>query len=154
MAITEEQDARVQRKWSAGLLVYQQGIPEEQRVPPLLTDVSFPQRFTKWFETHRPDVVVSQDHNCIEYLGRLRLRVPDDVGFAHLSLTDTDTGLAGINQNGRIVGASAIDLIDGQLRRNERGLSTTPKTVLIQGRWIPGPTVRDLSRKTSGRRVR
>lgn len=154
MAITEEQDLRVQRKWSAGYLVYQQGIPEAQRVPPLLTDVSFPQLFTKWYEAHRPDAILSQEPRCIEYLGRLRLQVPRDVGFAHLSLTDAEVGLAGINQNGRIVGASAIDLIDGQLRRNERGLSSTPKTVLIQGRWISGPTIRDVNPKKKAGRSR
>jgi LacI family transcriptional regulator len=144
MAITEEQDVRVQRKWSAGYLVHQQSIAPAQRIPALLTDVSFPQRFTEWYEEHQPDAVLTQEPRCIEYLGRIGKQVPRDVGFAHLALTESDIGLAGINQNGRLVGASAIDLIDGQLRRNERGLASTPKTVLIQGHWVAGPTVRQV----------
>ena len=142
LALTDEQDLRVQRKWSAGFLVYQQQIPPEQRVPLLLADIGFAQVFGQWYEEHRPDVILSQEPRCIEYLARMKKVVPADVGFANLALTDHDSGMAGINQNGRMVGASAMDLIDAQLRRNERGLSELPKTVLILGRWVPGPTVR------------
>jgi len=145
LAITEEQDMRVQRKWSAGYLVYQQVQAPADRVAPLLGDATFPQAFTEWFREHRPDCILSQDPRCIEYLARLGCEVPRDAGFAHLALTDSDEGLAGINQNGRLVGASAIDLVDAQLRRNERGIPESPKTVLIQGRWVDGPTVRDVT---------
>ena len=145
MAITDEEDVRVQRKWSAGFLVYQQGIAAKQRVPSLREDEGFAAAFTEWFRKHKPDAVLSQDPRCIEYLSRIGVEVPKDVGFAHLALTDADTGLAGIHQNGRLVGASMIDLVDAQLRRNERGVPASPKTVLVQGRWVSGPTVRDLN---------
>lgn len=151
LALTAEQDRRVQRKWSAGFLVYQQQIPENQRVPMLFADVGFPQAFTEWVEANKPDAILSQDPKCIEYLGRMKLQVPKDIGFANLALTDADTGMAGINQNGRIVGASAMDLVDAQLRRNERGLSSTPKTVLVQGRWVAGPTVREVAAEGKAR---
>lgn len=143
LAITDEEDVRVQRKWSAGFLVYQQGIAVKQRVPSLRSDAGYA-AFSEWFRKHRPDAVLSQDSRCVEYLARLGCDVPGDVGFAHLALTDSDTGLAGIHQNGRIVGASTIDLVDAQLRRNERGVPPSSKTVLVQGRWVSGPTVRDL----------
>lgn len=145
LAITDEEDVRVQRKWSAGFLVHQQSLPAKQRVPSLRSDSSFASAFTEWFRKNEPDAILSQEPRCIEYLGRLGIQVPRDVGFAHLALTDSDTGLAGIHQNGRLVGASMIDLVDAQLRRNERGVPSVPKTVLVQGRWVPGPTVRDLN---------
>jgi LacI family transcriptional regulator len=142
LAMTMEQDVRVQRKWSAGFLVYQQDIPSKRRVPALLVDGTFKQAFVDWYKEHRPDVVLTQEPRCAEYLRDLGLRVPQDVGVAHMALTDADEGFGGINQNARLVGASAIDLVDAQLRRNERGLPGTPKTVLIQGRWVNGPTIR------------
>lgn len=145
LAITEEEDMRVQQKWSAGYLVYQQDLPTKQRVPSLRSDGAFASAFTEWFQKNEPDAILSQEPRCIEYLSRLGREVPRDVGFAHLALTDTDEGLAGIHQNGRIVGASMIDLVDAQLRRNERGVPSAPKTVLVQGRWVPGATVRDVS---------
>ncbi|MEQ1859266.1 MAG: LacI family DNA-binding transcriptional regulator [Chthoniobacteraceae bacterium] len=142
LAITDEEDVRVQRKWSAGFLVYQQGIPVKQRVPSLRASGALSAVFPDWFRKHRPEVVVSQEPRCIEYLARLGVSVPGDSGFAHLALTDSDKDIAGINQNGRLVGASVIDLVDAQLRRNERGVPADPRTVLVQGRWVPGPTVR------------
>jgi DNA-binding LacI/PurR family transcriptional regulator len=145
LALTDDQDVRVQRKWSAGYLVHQQSLAPAQRVPALLAGGDFSVAFAEWYRRHEPDVVLSQEPHCLDYLGQLGLRVPDDVGFVHLALTEADEGFAGINQNSRLVGAGAIDLIDAQLRRNERGLPATPKTVLILGRWIAGPTVRNVA---------
>lgn len=141
LAITEEEDARVQKKWSAGFLVYQQDVAPKQRVPALMSGPSFAPAFSDWYRKNKPDVVLSQEPRCIEYLQRLGCEVPRDCGFAHLALTDSDKGLAGIHQNGRVVGATMIDLVDAQLRRNERGVPPIPRTVLTQGRWMPGPTV-------------
>jgi LacI family transcriptional regulator len=146
LAITDEEDMRVQRKWSAGFMVYQQqGIDLDGRVPPLLASGAFQRALADWFKEHRPDAILSQDPKLPEYLSQMGYSVPKDVGVAHLSLTESDTEFAGINQNSRLVGASALDLVDAQLRRNERGLPAAPKTVLILGRWIAGPTVRDVT---------
>jgi len=151
LAITEEQDIRVQQKWSAGYLVYQQSLKPSERVNSLLVTNNFGRALAEWFHEQKPDAILTQEERAPEYLREIGVRVPDEVAVAHLALTEGDTGLAGVNQNGRIVGASAIDLVDAQLRRNERGLPAAPKTVLIQGRWIDGPTVRDIGRKASPR---
>jgi len=145
LAITDEEDMRVQRKWSAGYMVYQQGIDPAQRVPQMLATGAFPRALAEWFNAHRPDAILSQDPKLPEYLAQLGFSVPKDVGVAHLSLNESDMEFAGINQNSRLVGSSALDLVDAQLRRNERGLPAAPKTVMILGRWIDGPTVRDVT---------
>jgi LacI family transcriptional regulator len=144
LAITRENDERVRQKWSAGMLVHQQGIPPEERVPILRTTTPFQPAFAAWFRKHRPDAVLSLTEECVRILGELGVRVPDEVGFADLALTGADVEYAGVNQNSELVGAAAVDLVDAQLRRNERGIPAQPKTVLIPGVWVPGPTVRDL----------
>jgi LacI family transcriptional regulator len=154
LAITEEQDVRVQRKWSAGYLVDQQSLKPGDRVPSLLVSGQFGRAFQEWFQEHRPDAVLTQESRCVEYLREIGWKVPGDVGVAHLALNESDTGFAGVNQNGQIVGASAIDLVDAQLRRNERGLPKSPKTVLIQGRWIDGPTVKTVASAAKASRKR
>ncbi len=144
MAMTAENDERVQHNWSAGMLVYQSLIPEAQRVPSLLAREPFGRAFGAWYREHRPDAVVGHTLQCLGVFAELGVRVPEEVGFAHLALTAGDPW-AGVNQNARLVGAAAIDLVDAQLRRNERDIPAQQKTVLIPGYWVPGPTVREVS---------
>jgi hypothetical protein len=47
-----------------------------------------------------------------------------------------------------------VDLEDAQLRRNERGVPKHAKTVLISGKWVAGPTVRDLHARPKRARAR
>lgn len=143
MAMNAENDERVQHNWSAGMLVYQSLIPVEQRVPSLLAEGPFARAFAAWYSKYRPDVVVGHTRQCLRVFEDLGMRVPEDVGFAHLAWSPGDPW-AGVNQNAELVGAAAIDLVDAQLRRNERGLPTPQKTMLIPGQWVAGPTVRDL----------
>jgi DNA-binding LacI/PurR family transcriptional regulator len=145
MAMPAESDERVKRNWSAGMLVYQQQIPPEQRVPPLLATGSLTRAFGDWFQQHRPDAVLSLSHQVLKVIEDLGLSVPGDVGFAHLALTAEDHQWAGVNQNSEVVGAAAVDLVDAQLRRNERGIPDFSKTLLVPGQWVAGPTVRDLT---------
>ncbi len=143
MAMTAENDERVQHNWSAGMLVYQSLIPAKQRVPSLLAEGPFARAFAEWYGKHRPDAVVGHTRQCLRVFEELGVRVPQDVGFAHLALSEGDLW-AGVNQNAELVGVAAIDLVDAQLRRNERGIPTPQKTTLIPGHWVAGPTVRDL----------
>lgn len=144
LAMPAENDLRVKQYWSAGILVYQQNIPVEDRVPPLLSTGSFVRSFVDWLGQHRPDCIVSQERNVMRVLDMLGLNVPGDVGYAHLAIGEGEPDCAGMNQNPALVGAAAFDLVDAQLRRNERGLPSEPKTVLVPGFWVAGPTVKDL----------
>jgi DNA-binding LacI/PurR family transcriptional regulator len=144
LAITRENDERVRQQWSAGMLVHQQGIPVEDHVPILRTTTPFQPAFTAWFREHRPDAVLSLTEQCVSILQEMGVRVPEDVGFADLALTAADSDYAGVNQNSELVGAAAVDLVDAQLRRNERGIPLQPKTLLVPGVWVPGPTVRNV----------
>ena len=146
LAITRESDERVRQQWSAGMLVYQQRVPPENRVPLLLATTPFRRAFSEWFGEHRPEAVLSLAGQCVRVLNELGVRVPEDAGFAHLALTAEDHEWAGVNQNSELVGAAALDLVDAQLRRNEHGIPAQAKTVLIPGVWVPGPTVRAMAK--------
>lgn len=69
--------------------------------------------------------------------------VPDKVGIVTLQ-RQNDSGFAGVNQNNLKIGSALVDLVVGQLHRNERGIPESAKTVLIHGDWIEGKTVRPL----------
>lgn len=152
LAIPEETDAQVRQHWTAAMLAYQHQIPVAERVPTLLKTAHSTRSFSNWFQENQPHAVVSLGGEGMRILSELGLRVPQDVGFANLALAPEDDDMAGVNQYSDLVGAAAVDLVDAQLRRNERGVPRHSKTVLISGEWVPGSTVRDL--RTPAARVR
>lgn len=151
--VLEEEDPFVREQWIAAMLAFQQNLPVSERVPTLSGGSAPAARlFEDWFREHQPHAVISVASERLKVIQGLGLRVPQDVGFASLSLSPEDSGLAGINQNFHLVGEAAVDLVDGQLRRNERGIPRHARTLLVTSEWVPGGTLRDL--RAPGRRAR
>jgi len=104
--------------------------------------------FRKWVEKNRPDVIVCTHPEVREWLGRLGLECPRDIGLVHLDLTPELDGWSGMKQNNDVVGAFAVDLVIGQLHRNETGIPDRPKCMMIESQWVPGTTLRSAPPKT------
>ncbi len=68
--------------------------------------------------------------------------MPRDLGFASLAVPDRNHVCSGIWQNGRLLGATAIDTIVGMLERNERGLPEQTRVTMVEGVWNEGQTLR------------
>lgn len=154
LALTAEEDAHVERLWSGGMLMHHSEIAPENRVPILRSEGALAGDFAEWFRAHRPEAVLGLSGECLALLAGIGVRVPRDVGFANLGLTPADTDMAGVDQNLPLVGAAAVDLVDTQLRRNELGVPQDPKTVLVAGRWVAGPTLREQAKQRPKVRVR
>jgi len=140
-------NAVVGGQWSAAALDEQWQRPEAQRCPPFMVEGTQANMlaFREWFELHRPDAIVAYKVNVIALLDRIRIRVPEDVGVAHLFGTELEKKtMAGVDGNLREVGAAAVDLLLQKLQINERGIPDRPRDVMIAGSWQDGPTVRRL----------
>jgi len=72
-------------------------------------------------------------------LQKLGYRVPLDIGYANLDLTD-GMPFSGIDQLPDEVGGAAVDLVAGQLQNNELGLPIHARTVQFDGLWKNGTT--------------
>ena len=143
LALRSSIDERVEHHYTGAFLVDQQRIRVSQRVPMhVVPDRNWNEKsFAKWFLKHRPEVVVSHHEEVLDWLGRLKVRVPTDAGFIHLNCPDPSGRLAGIYQNGPEVGAAAADFLVAMLQRNERGIPELPHTILVEGTWIDGKTL-------------
>ena len=143
LAMCRHIDNRVDHNYKAGFLLMQDMIPQRSRIPILWMDRILDESlFNEWFEKHQPDVIVTTHLQIQEWLAGRNLSIPGDIGFAHLDTPDTEGGISGINQRWYMLGTTAIDIIVGMLQRNERGKSPCSRTVMIEGEWIPGSTVR------------
>ncbi len=99
-----------------------------------------------WVERETPDVIISPSADVLQpHLRALGWRVPQDLGLASLACPKQGHALSGIWQNGALIGATAMDTLISMLERNERGLPPQAHTVMIEGLWNPGRTLRAAS---------
>lgn len=147
--LLEAIDEKVNNNFLSVMAFHQQRIDARLRVPPLLDDGGTPEAFHRWIKKHRPDVVITVNRYLRLWVQELGLRIPEDIGIAHLNTDPADPWHAGIHQNDTLVGATAVDFLAGMLQRNERGIPGTPIRTLVEGVWKPGPSVRDLHAPTA-----
>lgn len=121
---------------------------EKARVPPLLVETGELERtFPRWLATFRPDVVVSTGPLVHHLLERAGVKVPNDVGFACLNLTEPmERPLAGMMTDFAGIGRAAVDLLHAQILRGEGGIPPAQRGVVVNARWHAGDTVRRVTR--------
>jgi LacI family transcriptional regulator len=96
-----------------------------------------------WLEKEQPDVIISPGSDVLlAHLQKLGLSLPRDLGLASLALPERGHFCSGIWQNGRLLGATAIDSIIDMLERNERGLPEQTRAIMVEGVWNEGQTLR------------
>jgi len=155
LVIAKEMDDLLEGRFSGGFLAAQLSLPSPDRVPPFLfssllnvplaarigtNDVR--KRFAKWYERYAPDVLLCIHPEIREWVEALGKRVPKDVGLIHLDWIEDLGGWAGMKQNSELIGAAGIDMLIGQLHRNEQGIPSFPKCMMIESTWMEGGTVR------------
>jgi DNA-binding LacI/PurR family transcriptional regulator len=142
LALSCWQDEVTDHNWLAGYSVWQQTQPARSRVPTHVAADFSEKAFFSWFKRHKPDAVISVNPVVVQWLRSAGISMPDEVGAAILDWNEGCGNIAGANQNSRDVGAAAVDILLGQLRRNERGVPERHRTILIESSWRDGVTAR------------
>jgi DNA-binding LacI/PurR family transcriptional regulator len=100
--------------------------------------------FVDWYEKEKPEVMLTTMENMQDMLEKhLKVKIPQEVGLIQLAIDPQQTRYSGIDQRLDRVGAAAVDMLDSMLHQNEYGLPTVPKTVMLEGDWVDGETVRE-----------
>jgi LacI family transcriptional regulator len=147
-------DHAVDHQWTAGFLCEQQSMPVRDRIPMHLfpepepmerwfneskADVTpDPKPFDAWLARYKPDVLISKASFILPHLRRKGWRVPQNVAFVDVFLTQFDGKTAGMRQNHRVVGAVAVEILAGQLQHNKFGVPEIPNTTYVEGTWFDG----------------
>lgn len=133
-------DDKVDHNWSSCAAGIHLRLSPKQRVPVFLNPLE-PDALARWLKKYQPDAVIGHD-GLLENIQKLGIRIPEDLAFAHVSMPSAFSRLklSGLNQNWKVVGAAAADTVVAQIHRNERGVPSHPKTVMIEGSWIEGET--------------
>lgn len=105
-----------------------------------------PPLVASWLEREKPDVLINLGgaplHDLITRAGR---RIPQHIGFAWLACPKLDDPLSGVGQNGKLTGAMAVDALIGMVERSERGQPEQTTTIMLEGQWNEGWTLRAVS---------
>jgi len=133
--------------YSAAFLVHQQSLAPENRLP-IFTKHSGNKEFLPWYKKYRPDILISIYGGFARQLGDL---VPNEVGYVNLSGLDYGEvpGCTYVHQRTDLAGIAAVDLVTGQLSRNERGWPQYPNCIVVPSEWHSGTTT--LNKSTLGK---
>lgn len=143
LCVSRDQNARVDNAWLHALLFHHSRIVVSRRVAPHVPDELTREGVLRWVVDERPDCLLVQDQRARGYLLEAGYRVPADLGVVMLDLNAAnEPDFAGMNQRHDRIGAACADLVVAQINRNEKGLPAAPLTVMIDGEWVPGATVR------------
>ncbi len=138
-------DDLVEHRFSAGYRVGQQALPPADRLEPLFdvtdTEAGF-QGFGAWLEREQPDVLLILYNNARDWLARLNLRVPEDIGLIQLEWRASRPRIAGMNQHNDLTGEAAVEMLAGLVHRGQRGIPEFPRATLIGPSWIDGASVK------------
>ncbi|MBI5800110.1 MAG: LacI family DNA-binding transcriptional regulator [Verrucomicrobia bacterium] len=132
---------RASRTHAAAFLAYH---PEPARAPDALRKFAKfePRAIVSWLKKRKPDAIILTHQTHMEPVRRLLGAAGEKIGFAVVSLEEERAAAAGVNPGHAMVAANAVDLVIGQLLRNETGLPADPMELLFDGHWIEGGTLR------------
>ena len=94
-----------------------------------------------WLQLFKPEAVISRCDCFFEAAKDLGLKIPDDVGYVSLNVTDDVEGASGIHQHRDVMGATAVDVLNSLLQRNFRGEHAVSVGTQVDGSWFEGDTL-------------
>jgi LacI family transcriptional regulator len=146
LVLVDQLDRQLDRRFSAG---FRAGLHDIAPAPapgthaaPLLMQQLDRAVFAKWVKTERPDVIITDQVAVLEWLRDFKISVPAEIGLIHLDWMPHLRDWAGMNQNSRLIGVAAADLVIGQMTRNEVGPPDHPSLVLIESDFVAGPSLK------------
>ncbi|MGJ8650367.1 MAG: LacI family DNA-binding transcriptional regulator [Opitutaceae bacterium] len=137
-----QDDELLDNKFSAGFCSVASRFKPKNRLSPLPLDLEKLDAAIASIQEQKPDVVITNKIELYDAMIAAGVSVPKEVGFVHLDWHDAIEHVAGMRQNNRIVGSAGVDLVVGQLQKNEYGPQQFPKVVQIESVWVDGPSLK------------
>lgn len=97
--------------------------------------------FLSWFRSGGFDLVITGESQVVNWLREVGVEVPGNCGVAHYAVSAKESVLSGMEHNNSIIGAGAMDVLNGLMHRGETGPPTWPLRTMVPCRWIAGTTV-------------
>lgn len=131
-----------QKLFTSSFLYWQSKIAPEERIPVLPKLQITPENLRSWFDEYQPEVIISAG-SVFAMLQEIGLRVPRDVAFASIDVSQSPTDAAGADHRYPLVGREAVKQVLTMLNLNLTGVPENPKVVLVDSHRREGYTLPD-----------
>lgn len=126
--------------WVAGLRSHQEQAADAENIAPLILDDVYSAdgraKVSAWARDKKVDAVISNHDQVRDFLPAKRVGATSSMDFVQLDRAPDASEGTGIDQRFSDLGAAAVDVVIGQLHRNERGVPPVPRTLLVPGRLV------------------
>ena len=139
--VSRFKDERIAHKWSGAFGSFQRYSGKIGGVPSLIAERVDEPAFMGWQRKFKPDLVIGHVDEAVAWLQRAGVRVPEQTAFFNLSWTERKRACAGLDLRLELQGEVAAETVISQIQRGERGLPADPRTIMVRGRWVDGPTL-------------
>jgi len=130
------------RTWLGAFTTYQT-LPPRKQIPVFMQQPWTLAAFRKWYLQFGPDVVIAHTEEVLSWIKSMDLKVPEDVGFVLCAKhREFAPDSAGLDENSEVVGEHAVNFLVQMINRGEVGIPETPISTQIEGKWVPGKTLR------------
>lgn len=135
---------RFQGRWEAGFQVAGEMLPDLKLAAPLyVDDWADAGLILAWLKKEKLDVIITPGPDVLpRILERAGWKIPADIGVALLACPRVGDSFSGVYQNGKMIGALAIDTLISLVERHEHGLPQQATTLMVEGQWNEGRTLR------------
>ena len=150
LVLPEQESVRLQHRWAAAFLANVHLQAGFAALPPLVVPELTAEIFARWFRKNKPDVVLGHRAEIVSWMTACGARVPATHGFCCLNVSINSAPCAGLDQQPYQIGVRGIEIMIGQLHRNEYGIPDTPCNTTVPARWVDGPTLPAVPLRASG----
>lgn len=140
--ITRFKDERLVHKWSAAFRSFQLNQGGIGHVPVFMRDSITKSDLLAWYRRHKPDLIIGHVDQATRWFAEEGIGIPQQLGYFNLNWNERTLPCTGLDLRPQLHGIVAVEALAAQIHLNERGLPADPRTVMISGRWVDGPTLR------------
>lgn len=132
-------------EWEGAYHFYHAQHPALARIPVFVSPGFDDEGLLKWVKKHRPEVIVGAYPYHPDFFRQAGFRVPEELGCVSMGVHPWDPPTAGLDMLAPAIDRACVDVVVSQINRNEKGVPSVPRDILIEGTWHDGPTVRALN---------
>ncbi|MBD5778075.1 LacI family DNA-binding transcriptional regulator [Pelagicoccus sp. NFK12] len=147
LLLNEYEEGRTAHSYPSAYLGWcEHALGNASLMPILRTTEVSAERTLEWVLSNRPDVIVCVHHRReVEKLQMILegngMEVPRDVGIAAVTQLLDGTRFSGMQQNQRLMGEWAVELLVSRIMNQDLGIPTNPRIEMVESEWIEGETL-------------